>query len=903
MKRGPARFRVFFVLAALVAILLSLQLADLQILQKQTWAKERAGNILGREFLSAPRGRILAKDGIVLVEDRMRFELAIQYRYFRRQHPLALLLHFDQLTRWIQQEEGDSILARRFRGGLVTTAQAGQGLQYQDGVERFEEALDRWLSLPCSKLRRQGIGLQLALSSLRFYTFRLLSLTVEGDQTARFGKDYQISSRFNGWGQEQDGLSILARFAPALTGLEGRRAEIELRSRLGQVLIAGHDHLRYLDGLLAKEKIPPRNTVFQRLDSLRIRHSHVLHRWLAKLQQKRIERAKDKDSEGFVPMIVRFVFGEERLEAPDLEARIEKRYDIEGYQRLLFPGVPVSFDTIVALIIGRQERYPGFRIQERYGRFYPRGTEERRYPKSQIYDAKMLQGLPPVTLGWVKTWWKDPPKEPQANEAAGEKEVVRTQDGQTTDAQPKRPRMDHGLSPLEDDAFETLSEQLRSYWFDKGRLSKREGGSGLEKSLDPILRGKGGLRSTFTDRLGREVGMPNMAEAKPGRDVKVTLDWDLQGFAEQHLERMAKEMGFGLHDTGKSHTSHYSSAALAMIDARTGDVLCMASYPRALLVRRKDAPDELRPTWKNFTLDRPSRLGLIGSTIKPFMAVEALIRFPEPLALIEECQGFNYQQGSGGRFSYQGRSFSVSCHSHLALHVPEGVENAIQESCNACFCQLGRLMGRGGIEAGLRRFGLFYAKNEKMVLPLGLNLRKPGFDRAEWPLNRRGIGYGVEAVPLLVARAYAGLGTGRLPDLRIVDSIDGIRQDRSGQDLGIQERILSRVRRGLERVVTRGTARGYPWLRRATVAGKTGTAILWVPGLERGKDAKRYRAWFSGYYPSKQPAIAFSCAFFGAKQGGGKAAAKSMDAFFASLDAHPELHRYLPSFARSRRGR
>jgi cell division protein FtsI/penicillin-binding protein 2 len=226
------------------------------------------------------------------------------------------------------------------------------------------------------------------------------------------------------------------------------------------------------------------------------------------------------------------------------------------------------------------------------------------------------------------------------------------------------------------------------------------------------------------------------------------------------------------------------------------------------------------------------------------------------------------------------------------------MENVLQESCNAFFCQLGRLLGREGILAGLRRFGLA-GPREKPDYIQGTWIQSPGFDKARWPLNRLGIGYGVRAAPLQIARAYAGIGTGRLPWLRIVDRIDGVLQPGRSEDLNIPARVLGRVQRGLTRVVTRGTGRGHGWLGRARVAGKTGTAILMLDG---GK-VKRYRAWFSGYYPRREPTLAFSCAFFGAREGGGKAAARAMDAFLASLDSHPRLRQYLPGFARSRRFR
>ena len=540
MRPGPSRFRIFFFLTVLVVVALCAQLLDLQVRKRNVLARERIENILGAEFLAAPRGRILARDGSVLAEDQMRFEVAIHYRYFRRDHPLALLLHFDALTRWIRREEGDSGLARRLPEGLVPAVAEGTGLRYQDGLDRFDQALDRWLALPCSRLRRKGIRLQKALSSLRFYTFRLLSQVVEQDQAALYGRDYKISTRFNSWPEDQDQRSILERFAVPLTGLEGTEAQVELRERLRRRLHEGHANLEYLDRRLALEPIPPKVSVFARLDHWFEFHQTALDGWLKALSEKRADRLRQRKKETLGAWLHRLFLGEERLEVPDLEAKIDRIYEIEDYPKPMFPGVAVSFDRIVALIAGRQALYPGFRIQERYGRIYPSGTDETRL-RLGPYPGDLLKGLVPKVIGTVRTEWADPSKR-------------KDKEAPKLTANPYQTIVD-------DYSFQRYSQKLLDYAWSMGRLSRRVGSSGFEKSLDRFLRGENGLRSTVSDRRGIEVGMPNINEAKPGRDVRVTLDWRLQTLGEQHLELMAKELEFGPYDT---ESEHHGSAALAL---------------------------------------------------------------------------------------------------------------------------------------------------------------------------------------------------------------------------------------------------------------------------------------------------------------------------------------------------
>ena len=125
----------------------------------------------------------------------------------------------------------------------------------------------------------------------------------------------------------------------------------------------------------------------------------------------------------------------------------------------------------------------------------------------------------------------------------------------------------------------------------------------------------------------------------------------------------------------------------------------------------------------------------------------------------------------------------------------------------------------------------------------------------------RQIGFGqgyVMVTPLQVARLMASLAVdGRL----VVPSLE-----RGGAPPGgkpVDSAMLARVRRGLEAVVTRGTALATG-LHRFRAAGKTGTAE--VAGSDRNM------AWFAGYAPAEEPRVAFACYLSRARVSGAKAA-------------------------------
>ncbi len=85
------------------------------------------------------------------------------------------------------------------------------------------------------------------------------------------------------------------------------------------------------------------------------------------------------------------------------------------------------------------------------------------------------------------------------------------------------------------------------------------GKSGVEEAYDEELRGVDGSRDTVVNSHGREVSVAGEEYAKPGQDLRLTVDLDVQKAAEQALE-------------GKI-------GAIVAMDPHTGEILAMASRP------------------------------------------------------------------------------------------------------------------------------------------------------------------------------------------------------------------------------------------------------------------------------------------------------------------------------------
>lgn len=350
---------------------------------------------------------------------------------------------------------------------------------------------------------------------------------------------------------------------------------------------------------------------------------------------------------------------------------------------------------------------------------------------------------------------------------------------------------------------------------------ERRGVSGIEAALDPVLSGDPGLRLVERDATAREQLLWSHLRVQPGQDVTLTLDADLMRVVDEVAATTWRRYA-ALAQQNDDQPGRVE-VALSLIDAGSGDVLALGGAPQ----RIDDVPYTPGLSWRG--------PGDLGSVVKPFLLLEheqAILagrphRSPDA---IEPCK-----RG----FPYGGRTLMCS-----AAHWGDGQDpvQALSKSCNGYFFQLADGLGEAGVSRALRRFGLQPPDCDEDPMALCYQPRLAELrcsaprvvGRHELPM--RGVGYGVEATPLAVARAYAGLATGRLPTL-------GLRagERRPTVRLDVDAAALELVREGLRQCVLTGTARGQRSLRDFQVLGKTGTA-------EIGKQGQN-NAWFAGFVP------------------------------------------------------
>src|SRR4030088_2664002 len=85
------------------------------------------------------------------------------------------------------------------------------------------------------------------------------------------------------------------------------------------------------------------------------------------------------------------------------------------------------------------------------------------------------------------------------------------------------------------------------------------GVSGVERQYNTMLMGKNGARRALVNSHGREVGLLGETDAIPGKQLKLTVDIDLQIAAEEAIGD--------------------KNGAIIAMDPRTGEILAMVSRP------------------------------------------------------------------------------------------------------------------------------------------------------------------------------------------------------------------------------------------------------------------------------------------------------------------------------------
>ena len=217
------------------------------------------------------------------------------------------------------------------------------------------------------------------------------------------------------------------------------------------------------------------------------------------------------------------------------------------------------------------------------------------------------------------------------------------------------------------------------------------GESGVEKAFEPYLRGIDGTRIITTDGNGKITGELYTKEPQPGNTVALTLDIDLQEVTEKALAATVESM--------IDEDSFQRGAAAVVMKVGSGEMLASASYPTYDLSKFSEnyealLSDERLPMFNRATDGTYAP----GSTFKMCTAVAALeTGIITPSTTIRDEGIYKYYKDPQPRCWVWANGYT---------HGRINVSQAITDSCNYFFYEVGRLTGQEAINDYALQFGL-----------------------------------------------------------------------------------------------------------------------------------------------------------------------------------------------------
>lgn len=227
--------------------------------------------------------------------------------------------------------------------------------------------------------------------------------------------------------------------------------------------------------------------------------------------------------------------------------------------------------------------------------------------------------------------------------------------------------------------------------------------SGAESAFESYLHGTDGVLAIVEDSMGNVVDTYVKKEPVPGKDVYLTIDSELQKVAEQALSDNVNYIVANALASGDPLSGEDADAgAITVINAKSGEVLALASYPTYDLSVFSETYSELINDSKRPMVNRAlNGIYTPGSTFKVGVAVAALNEgIITPYTVIPTTGVYTYYEDTG---------FTPRCWINLRFGGSHGnvdVTKAIQVSCNCFFYEVGRLLTIRTMNDYCRDFGL-----------------------------------------------------------------------------------------------------------------------------------------------------------------------------------------------------
>jgi penicillin-binding protein 2 len=375
------------------------------------------------------------------------------------------------------------------------------------------------------------------------------------------------------------------------------------------------------------------------------------------------------------------------------------------------------------------------------------------------------------------------------------------------------------------------------------------GKDGVEKQYQSLLQGVKGERIIAVNAMHQVENQNVIVYPTHGENVVLTIDKGVQAKLYERMEALAAKASF-------------TSGAGVIMDVHTGAILAMASYPEydnnmmtnaKTAEENKTVSEDLNDKRHKFLNRAVSGLFVPGSTVKPFMAIAALM---EGIITPEKSIYSSGQLVVKNKYGGPDTVFK-----DWKAHGYTDMRKALEESSDEYFYQVGggfqdqKGLGIDRINKYTKLFGFGSTTGIDLPAEESGTIPSPAWKKKvfgeDWLLGdtyHTSIGqYGFQLTPLELVRGVAAIANG---GYLVTPHVLG-RLQTASTSINLSEKDLKVIREGMHMVVHGETGTGLALnMPGVDIAAKSGTAEL-------GVSKQLVNSLISGYFPYDNPKYAF----------------------------------------------
>ena len=364
---------------------------------------------------------------------------------------------------------------------------------------------------------------------------------------------------------------------------------------------------------------------------------------------------------------------------------------------------------------------------------------------------------------------------------------------------------------------------------------------GLEVKYDSYLQGTSGKILTLTDARGVEIEGAGESRLDPvdGNDLYISMDYNVQMYAQQAAEKVMEE-------------KQADSVSAIVMNPQNGEILAMVNVPEFDLndpytlnieqtsqLSQEEKQNLLNQMWRNACLNDTYEP---GSTFKIITASAALEEGVVSLSDNFFCPGYKVVEDR-----------RIRCHKTTG-HGSETFTQAIENSCNPVFIELGLRLGVDHFYKYFKQFGLLKKTNIDLPGEAATIMHDPA-NMGQVELATVSFGQSFQITPIQLATTVSSLING---GTRVTPHFGVAVKDKEGNVVetfqyetteGIVSATTSETMRNLlEKVVSEGGGKNA-YIEGYSIGGKTATSQT-LPRSEH-----KYISSFIGFTPAEDPKV------------------------------------------------